>query len=76
MPLPVGRTVKVYTKVFRVLKSKDASCMLRKRQCQRDEVVRKYGAWRMLSCNAAVFVVFAILFFFLYNNSAQDARIQ
>ena len=38
------------TKVFRVLESRDTSCMLRKRHSQRDKVVRKYGAWRMLSC--------------------------
>ena len=34
--------------------------MLRKQHSQHDEVVQKYGAWRMLSCNAAVLVVFAL----------------
>ena len=60
LSLPVGRTLKISTKVFRVLESRDASCMLRKRLSQRDEVIRKYTAWRLLSCNAAVFVVFAL----------------
>ena len=34
--------------------------MLKKRHHQRDEIVRNYEVWRMLSCNTAVFVVFAI----------------
>ena len=48
------------TKVFHVLESRDANCMLRKQHSQHDEVVQKYGAWRMLSCNAAVLVVFVL----------------
>ena len=59
LSLPVGRTLKVSNEgacsMFLKVEMLAVCC-----ESGTVEVIRKYGAWRMLSCNTTVFVVFAL----------------